>query len=70
MTQDGDLWVFGYGSLMWRPGFAFTEHGLRGFAVIIARSASIRMSIAERRSGRGLSWALTVAVPAVASSSG
>ena len=25
--QDGgaDLWVFGYGSLMWRPGFAFTE---------------------------------------------
>ncbi len=21
-----DLWVFGYGSLMWRPGFTFTEH--------------------------------------------
>jgi cation transport protein ChaC len=20
-----DLWVFGYGSLMWRPGFAFVE---------------------------------------------
>jgi cation transport protein ChaC len=20
-----DLWVFGYGSLMWRPGFSFTE---------------------------------------------
>ena len=20
---DGDLWVFGYGSLMWRPGFEF-----------------------------------------------
>ena len=20
-----DLWVFGYGSLMWRPGFAFEE---------------------------------------------
>ena len=20
-----DLWVFGYGSLMWRPGFAYTE---------------------------------------------
>jgi cation transport protein ChaC len=24
----GDLWVFGYGSLMWRPGFAFEERGL------------------------------------------
>jgi cation transport protein ChaC len=22
-----DLWVFGYGSLMWRPGFAFGERG-------------------------------------------
>ena len=21
----GDLWVFGYGSLMWRPGFSFVE---------------------------------------------
>ena len=21
----GDLWVFGYGSLMWRPGFAYKE---------------------------------------------
>ena len=21
----GDRWVFGYGSLMWRPGFAFIE---------------------------------------------
>ncbi|MGB8278269.1 MAG: gamma-glutamylcyclotransferase [Methylovirgula sp.] len=30
MTQAAlsaaDLWVFGYGSLMWRPDFAFAEH--------------------------------------------
>jgi cation transport protein ChaC len=24
-AEDGDLWVFGYGSLMWRPGFPFAE---------------------------------------------
>jgi glutathione-specific gamma-glutamylcyclotransferase len=23
--KEGDLWVFGYGSLMWRPGFEFIE---------------------------------------------
>ena len=23
--SSGDLWVFGYGSLMWRPGFDFVE---------------------------------------------
>ena len=27
MTTD-DLWVFGYGSLMWRPGFDFSERTL------------------------------------------
>lgn len=25
MTASDDLWVFGYGSLMWRPGFDFAE---------------------------------------------
>src|ERR1700727_3358118 len=24
-SSHEDLWVFGYGSLMWRPGFAFIE---------------------------------------------
>ena len=24
-ARDGDLWVFGYGSLMWRPGFPHSE---------------------------------------------
>jgi glutathione-specific gamma-glutamylcyclotransferase len=24
-SENGDLWVFGYGSLMWRPGFDFVE---------------------------------------------
>ncbi len=26
--RDGDFWVFGYGSLMWRPGFDFIESAL------------------------------------------
>lgn len=25
MTDSRDFWIFGYGSLMWRPGFAFEE---------------------------------------------
>ncbi|MGP9822423.1 gamma-glutamylcyclotransferase [Salinarimonas sp. NSM] len=32
--EDADLWVFGYGSLMWRPGFPFLERHaarVRGF---------------------------------------
>lgn len=33
-SDTDDLWVFGYGSLMWRPGFAFRERHrahLRGY---------------------------------------
>jgi glutathione-specific gamma-glutamylcyclotransferase len=31
-ASAGDLWVFGYGSLMWRPGFAFEERTLATIA--------------------------------------
>lgn len=32
--HNDDIWVFGYGSLMWRPGFPYQEHGparVRGY---------------------------------------
>jgi cation transport protein ChaC len=28
MMEQGDLWVFGYGSLMWDPGFEYVERRL------------------------------------------
>ncbi len=34
MDRDGDIWIFGYGSLMWDPGFEFVERWpalLRGY---------------------------------------
>jgi cation transport protein ChaC len=41
LRQDGGFWIFGYGSLMWRPGFAIDEtrlarldHYRRAFALV------------------------------------
>ncbi|MFQ5985216.1 MAG: gamma-glutamylcyclotransferase [Alphaproteobacteria bacterium] len=34
MDGEGDIWIFAYGSLMWRPGFAYVEAApalLRGY---------------------------------------
>lgn len=28
VQENGDLWIFGYGSLMWQPGFPHTERHL------------------------------------------
>jgi len=50
-------WVFGYGSLMWRPGFAFVERQALFSMAGGAPSASIRFIIAARPSegtGAGL----------------
>lgn len=38
--DDGEFWVFGYGSLMWRPGFAFDDVR-RAEAIGYARSFCI-----------------------------
>ena len=51
---SGDRWVFGYGSLMWRPGFAFLERPAALSMAADAPSASIRSTIAARWRGRGL----------------
>lgn len=52
MTErNGDLWVFGYGSLMWRPGFPYTEHGpaqLHGYHRALCIRSHVHRGTPER----------------------
>ena len=47
----GDFWVFGYGSLMWRPGFAHTETHrarLHGYRRALCVRSFVHRGIPER----------------------
>lgn len=69
----GDLWVFGYGSLMWAPGFPFRERSvglLRGYHRALC-ILSTRYRGTHRRPGLvmglcrgGSCWGVALRVPA------
>ena len=69
----GDLWVFGYGSLMWSPGFAFRERSvglLRGYHRALC-ILSTRYRGTDRRPGLvmglcrgGSCWGMAFRIPA------
>jgi glutathione-specific gamma-glutamylcyclotransferase len=44
--RDGDLWVFGYGSLMWNPGFEYLE---RASALLIGLHRSLCLYSSDHR---------------------
>ncbi len=49
--MEADLWVFGYGSLMWRPGFDFTERTLavvRGYRRALCVYSHVHRGTPER----------------------
>jgi cation transport protein ChaC len=48
---QGDLWIFGYGSLMWRPGFAFEERrkaGIEGYHRALCVYSHVHRGTEER----------------------
>ena len=51
MTAETDLWIFGYGSLMWRPGFDFEERTLatvRGYRRALCVYSHVHRGTPER----------------------
>ncbi len=51
MNAGDDLWVFGYGSLIWRPGFAFVERQgamVRGYHRALCVYSHVHRGTSER----------------------
>ena len=49
--MDADIWIFGYGSLMWRPGFDFEERTLavvRGYRRALCVYSHVHRGTPER----------------------
>ncbi len=68
-THAGDIWVFGYGSLMWNPGFPFAERH-----PATAHGVHRRLCVYSHRyrgtpEKPGSSWACCAAAAAMASPS-
>ncbi len=69
--RKSDLWLFGYGSLIWNPGLPTLE-AVRGKVHGYHRGVYLwsRVKIAARRSSRGWCWRSTAAAHAPAWRSG